>query len=102
MATTVLAGDAPARAGGRAGELGLGIARSKARRAPHGLGPYCDHRRHLEEISSVTAVDVFYGHREEIVQRRKEVTGRTLRPHRDYYRAGSEQETGRQRDQESR
>ena len=56
---------------------------------------YCSHRRYHEGISSVTPADVYYGRREESVQRRKEISRRALQQRRDHHRASSEQETGR-------
>ena len=56
---------------------------------------YCSHRRYHEGIGSVTQADVYYGRREESVQRRKEVSRRALQQRRDHHRVSSEQETGR-------
>ena len=52
---------------------------------------YYNHRRYHEGIGNVTPADAYYGRRELILARRKEVTERTLRERRDYHRpAGSE------------
>jgi putative transposase len=54
---------------------------------------YYNHRRYHEGIGNVTPADVYYGRREEIVERRKEVSRRTLRQRRDYHRASRERES---------
>ena len=56
---------------------------------------YYNHRCYHEGIGNVAPVDVYYGRREEIVQRRKEVSRRTLQQRRDYHRASRERESGR-------
>jgi len=60
------------------------------------------HRRYHEGIGSAAQADVYYGRREESVQRRKEVSGRALQQRRDHHRASSEQETGPECPQERR
>jgi putative transposase len=54
---------------------------------------YYNHRRYHEGIANVTPADVYCGRREEIVQRRKEVSRRTLQQRRDYHRSSRERET---------
>jgi transposase InsO family protein len=54
---------------------------------------YYNHRRYHEGIGNVTPADVYCGRREEIVQRRKEVSRRTLQQRRDYHRASRERES---------
>ncbi len=56
---------------------------------------YYNHRRYHEGIGNVTPPDVYYGRRDEILERRKEVSKRTLRLRRDYHRASRERETNR-------
>jgi hypothetical protein len=56
---------------------------------------YYNFRRYHKGIGNVTPADVYYGGREEIVQRRKEVSGRTLQQRRDYHRASRERKSGR-------
>ena len=56
-----------------------------------GFVEYYNQRRYHEGIGNVTPADAYYGRRELILARRKEVTERTLRERRDYHRpAGSE------------
>ncbi len=56
---------------------------------------YYNHRRYHEGIGNVTPADVYYGRRDEILQRRKEVSKRTLQQRRDYHRASRERESDR-------
>ncbi len=56
---------------------------------------YYNHRRYHEGIGNVTPADVYYGRRDEILQRRKEVSRRTLQQRRHYHRASRERETDR-------
>ncbi len=54
---------------------------------------YYNHRRYHEGIGNVTPADVYHGRREEILERRKEVSRRTLQQRRDYHRASRERES---------
>ena len=56
---------------------------------------YYNHRRYQEGIGNVTPADVYYGRRDEIPERRKEVSKRTLQQRRDYHRASRERESRR-------
>ncbi len=56
---------------------------------------YYNNRRYHEGIGNVTPADVYYGRREEIRERRKEITKRTLQQRRDYHRASRERESHR-------
>lgn len=56
---------------------------------------YYNNRRYHEGIGNVTPADVYYGRREEIRERSKEITKRTLPQRRDYHRASWERESHR-------
>jgi transposase InsO family protein len=54
---------------------------------------YYNHRRYHEGIGNVTPADVYHERREEILERRKEVSRRTLQQRSDYHRASRERES---------
>jgi transposase InsO family protein len=56
---------------------------------------YYNHRRYHEGIGNVTPADAYYGRREEIRERRKEISKRTLQQRRNYHRASRERESHR-------
>src|SRR3990172_4975252 len=56
---------------------------------------YYNHRRYHEGIGNVTPADAYYGRRQAILDRRKEVSRRTLQQRRAYHRASRERETAR-------
>ncbi len=56
---------------------------------------YYNHRRYHEGIGNVTPADAYYGRRQAILDRRKEVRQRTLQQRRSYHRASRERETAR-------
>ena len=56
---------------------------------------YYNHRRYHEGIGNVTPADAHYGRRQAILDRRKEVSRRTLQQRRAYHRASRERETAR-------
>jgi len=60
---------------------------SALERAVAAFVDYYNHRRYHEGVGNVTPADVYYGWREAILQRRKEVKARTLQNRRDYHRA---------------
>ena len=51
---------------------------------------YSNHRRYHEGVGNVTPADAYYGRRQAILERRKEVSQRTLQRRRDYNWAGRE------------
>jgi putative transposase len=53
---------------------------------------YYNYRRYHEGIGNVAPADVYYGRRQIILDRRKEVTQRTLQQRRDYHRASQSRE----------
>ena len=55
--------------------------------------PLCP--RYHEGIGNVTPADAYYGRREEIRERRKEISKRTLQQRRNYHRASRERESHR-------
>lgn len=55
---------------------------------------YYNHRRYHEGIGNVTPADLYYGRRDEIVERRKELIKRTLQQRRDYHQVSRERESG--------
>jgi hypothetical protein len=59
----------------------------------HALADFVDYYNYLryhEGIGNVTTADVYYGRRDEILARRKEIRQRTLQQRRDYNRANRE------------
>jgi hypothetical protein len=56
---------------------------------------YYNHRRYHEGIGNVTPADAYYGRREEIRERRKEISKRTPQQRRNYHRASRERESHR-------
>lgn len=56
---------------------------------------YYNNRRYHEGIGNVTPADAYYGRREEIRERRKEISKRTLQQRRSYHRASRERESHR-------
>ena len=56
---------------------------------------YYNTRRYHEGIGDVTPADAYYGRREEIRERRKEISKRTLQQRRNYHRASRERESHR-------
>jgi transposase InsO family protein len=54
---------------------------------------YYNHHRYHEGIGNVTPADAYYGRRQTILIRRKEVRQRTLQQRRAYHRASRERET---------
>ncbi len=56
---------------------------------------YHNHRRYHEGIGNVTPADAYYGRRDLILARRKEVRERTQQQRRAYHRASRERETAR-------
>ncbi len=56
---------------------------------------YYNHRRYHEGMGNVTPADVYYGRRDEILERRKEVSKRALQQRRDYHRSKQEREADR-------
>jgi putative transposase len=56
---------------------------------------YYNHHRYHEGIGNVTPADAYYGRREEIRERRKEISKRTLQQRRNYHRASRERESHR-------
>ena len=56
---------------------------------------YYNHHRYHEGIGNVTPADAYYGRREKIRERRKEISKRTLQQRRNYHRASRERESHR-------
>jgi putative transposase len=56
---------------------------------------YYNHRRYHEGLGNVTPADVYYGRREEILRRKKEVKQRILALRKQFHRAGRDQEARR-------
>jgi len=56
---------------------------------------YYNYRRYHEGLGNVTPYDAYTGRHLEIIQRRKEVKGRTLKARKDYNRSAREQGHGR-------
>jgi putative transposase len=63
------------------------------KRAVASFVDYYNHRRYHEGLGNVTPADVYYGRREEILWRRKEVKQRTLTLRRAFHQAVRERET---------
>lgn len=63
------------------------------KRAVASFVDYYNHRRYHEGLGNVTPADVYYGRREEILRRRKEVKQRTLTLRRAFHRAAKQRET---------
>lgn len=55
---------------------------------------YYNYRRYHEGVGNVTPADAYYGRRQAILERRKEVRQRTLQRRRDYNQADRERERG--------
>jgi putative transposase len=68
---------------------------SALERAVDAFVDYYNYRRYHEGIGNVTPADLYYGRRDEIVERRKEVSKRTLQQRRYYHRVSRERESGR-------
>jgi hypothetical protein len=65
---------------------------SALREAVAAFVDFYNHRRYQEALGNVTPADVYYGRREAILERRKEVKARTLQSRRDHYRASRRRE----------
>ena len=65
---------------------------SALERAVNAFVDYYNHRRYHEGIGNVTPADAYYGRRQTILIRRKEVRQRTLQQRRAYHRTSRERE----------
>ncbi len=66
---------------------------TELRQAVEAFIDYYNCRRYHEGIGNVTPADAYYGRRDEILDRRKEVRQKTLQQRRDYHRAVRERES---------
>lgn len=57
---------------------------------------YYNHRRYHEGVGNVTPADAYYGRRDAILARRKEVQQRTIKLRREYHRTASERGAAQQ------
>lgn len=63
---------------------------SELRRAIESFGEYYNHRRYHEALGNGTPADVYYGRKDDILARRKEVKRKTLQTRYEHNRKLSE------------
>jgi len=68
----------------------LGETPSDLERAVAAFVDYYNHRHYHEALGNVTPADVYYGRRDAILARRKEVQQRAIKLRKEYHRASPE------------